>query len=268
MKPKQVLRRVLPFLLAAVILALGLLIPQWAFQRLRQSYLTGESKISASAVHPYGEAYEEKKTALLAELRMVYELDKSSSTKAISLNKATAQQKDDYAAALEQVTDFLDILQDQLSGVDFSDFLDKLDGGEKALYYSEGGSEYFAYLEVYDEALGGENLLGFPLGSGTPVVLSLTLPITGETDNDQVWNALLDAYQQFTGIPFVTRSSESENSVSYSIYDSEESATVLYPYDHMEAVSADSAFAIAADLHANDTYLRIDVYLSENGFSN
>jgi hypothetical protein len=36
----------------------------------------------------------------------------------------------------------------------------------------------------------------------------------------------------------------------------------------MEAVSADSAFAIAADLHANDTYLSIDVYLSENGFSN
>jgi hypothetical protein len=262
------LRQALPFLLAAVILALGLLIPQWAFQRLRQSYLTGESVISASAVHPYGEAYEEKKTALLAELRMVYELDKSGDTKAISLDKATSQQSADYAAALEQVTEFLTILQDQLPGVDFSDFLDKMDGGQKALYYNEGGSEYFAYLEVYDEPNGSVDLLGFPLDSGTPVVLSLTLPITEETDNNQVWNALLDAYRQFTGIPFVTRSSESESRGSYTIYDSNEGSTTIYPYGHMEAVSADSAFAIAADLNANDTYLILEVYLSENGFSN
>jgi hypothetical protein len=270
MKPMQILRRVLPFALAAVILALGLLLPQWAFQRLRQSYLTGESVISASAVHPYGEAYEEKKTALLAELRMVYEMDRSSTTAAIALNKATAQQRDDYAAALEQATAFLDILQDQLPGVDFTAFLDKLDGGEKALYYSQGGTDYFAYLEVYEEAQGATDLLGFPLDSGTPVVLSLTLPITQETDNDQVWNALLDAYQQFTGILFLTRDTQSETSDSYSVYDSTENktSTMFYAYDRKEAVSADSVFALSADLHVNDTYLSLSVYLSENGVSN
>jgi hypothetical protein len=268
MKAKERLRQGIPFLLAAVILALGLLAPQWATHRLRQSYLEGESVISASAVHPYGEAYEEKKTALLAETRLLYNMEHGTNVDSIPLSQATDQQQADYAAGLEQIRAFLNILQDKLPEADVGDFLDKMENGEKALYYMEGEEDTIAYLELSDELsepLGSVDLVGFPLSSGTPLVLSLILSTTEDVDLDEAWDAILETYQQFTGVTFVTRTNRQDSTDTYVATDKGEAITSVHPYAYMEAVSADSVFTLSADLYSDGTALSLGVYLSENG---
>jgi hypothetical protein len=261
MKAKKWVRQGLPLVLAALILALGVLLPRQAFHRLRQSYLNGENTISASAVHPYGETYEETNTALLSKVRLFYEMNQSDEVQEISLSQATDQQQADYNQALAQVWEFLGILQSQLVEVDFTQFLDSLEQGEKLLYCLEGEEASIASLELNDEAQGIWNLLGFPLDSGTPLVLTLTLPVSQEVDADRVWEAILETYQQFTGIPFLQRSS---------VPDTYSYGGVAVDYQRMEAVSAGSDFALTAELYEralydSGSYLTLDISLTENG---
>jgi hypothetical protein len=262
MKARKWLLGGLPFVLAGLILALGLLLPQQAFHRLRQSYLNGENTISADAVHPYGEVYEETKTALLSNLRLFYAMNQSDEVQEIPLSEATDQQQADYAAGLAQVREFLGILQSQLVEVDFTGFLDAMEQGEKLLYSLDGEEPAIASIEPDDEAQGLLNLLGFSLDSGTPLVLTLTLPVSQEVDIDRVWEALLETYQQFTGIPFIQRSVD-QDTYSY--------GGDLLAYQRMEAVSAGSAFSLTAELYdralydSGGIYLTMDVALTENG---
>jgi hypothetical protein len=261
MNGKKWVQQGLPFVLAACILALGVLLPRQALHRLRQSYLNGENTISASTVHPYGEAYEETKTALLSDLRLFYEMNQSDAVQEISLSEATDQQKTEYNQGLAQVREFLGILQSQLVEVDFTDFLDNMEQGEKLLYCLEGGEASIASLELDDEEQGILNLVGFPLDSGTPLVLTLTLPVSQNVDVDRVWESILETYQQFTGIPFLQRSSD-QNTYSYGGVDLD--------YQRMEAVSAGSDFSLTAELYAralydSGSYLTLDISLTENG---
>jgi hypothetical protein len=260
MKGKKWVQQGLAFVLAALILALGVLLPRQALHRLRQSYL-GESTISASAVHPYGETYEETKSALLSDLRLFYGMNQSDAVQEISLTEATDQQQADYNQGLAQVREFLGILQSELVEVDFTQLLDSWEQGEKLLYCLEGEDVSIASLELDDEEQGILNLVGFALDSGTPLVLTLTLPVSQGVDVDRVWESILETYQQFTGIPFVQRSTV-QDTYSY--------GGAVMDYQRMEAVSAGSDFALTAELYEralydSGSYLTLDVSLTENG---
>jgi hypothetical protein len=189
-------------------------------------------------------------------------MNQSDEVQEISLSEATDQQQADYNQGLAQVREFLGILQSELVEVDFTQLLDSLEQGEKLLYCLEGEETSVASLELDDEEQGIiGNLVGFALDSGTPLVLTLTLPVSQAVDVDRVWESILETYQQFTGIPFVQRSTV-QDTYSY--------GGAVMDYQRMEAVSAGSDFALTAELYEralydSGAYLTLDVSLTENG---
>lgn len=195
MKRRRILTAViLPLLLAAAVLALGILLPDWLLRRQENQLLGQASTVPVDAVRPYGDGYDEMKRELLTSSRVMF------GSGMLNFEESTEEEMQN---TLDAGRAFLDTWRENAKkyGITMDSLLNE---GETYLEKVAGEDENVWALNIY--TLGDGQLDGIYAAtltpSGIPFYASGNAMIGGEENSEQIWQALRDTYQSEYGLNF------------------------------------------------------------------
>ena len=195
MKRRRILTAViLPLLLAAAVLALGILLPDWLLRRQENQLLEQASTVPVDAVRPYGDSYDEMKQQLIASSRVMF------GDEMLTFEESS---EDEMWDTLEAGREFLNTWRENAKkyGITMDDLLND---GEIDLETVTGEDKSAWALSI--NTLGDGQLDGIYAAtltpSGIPFYASGNAMIGGEENSEQIWQALRDTYQSEYGLNF------------------------------------------------------------------
>lgn len=212
MKRRRILIAVvLPLLLAAAVLVLGILLPDWLLRRQETALLGQANSVPVDAVRPYGDGYDEIKRELLTSSRFMF------SSETFNFEESSEEEMADTLYAGQT---FLNAWQGNAEkyGITLGNLLNE---GEIDLEKVTGEEENVWALNINpisdsDDQMGGIYAVTLT-PSGIPFYASGTAMIGEEENSEQIWQALRDTYQSEYGLIFnVTQQSVygQENGIS------------------------------------------------------
>ena len=264
---KQNKRRVwlavaLPVVLAAAMLALGTLVPDWLLSRREMGYSDTTAQAAIADVHPYGDQYETVKQSLLTTMKVrdAYdageydeETDQSRSNgiaDEAGLYDAEASKWETTASGVTKMNEFLSKWADEIAAAgDFwmSGLTELVTEDLIVLPDSADPQSLLVYATDYSGASMMSGLF-IDASTGAPVNMELYLVGWGGTDLDAIWNGLLTAYQEKLGLQFTEVSVDTKRTAQDGV--NGVSDDDFLSYSSYSAVSADQS-------------LRLDVQMGE-----
>ena len=219
-------RRVLPVLLAAAILALGVLIPGYLLDRQEQELLSSANAVPVSDVRPYGDDYSEMINTLLAAIRL-----QNSDGFGVESTRPDIWNDGQVQTTMDQFDAFMSEFSLQVA--DRGYVLEELVQLTYDSYYpltDPQQEEWLLYLDCLDLNSGLYSYTGLVPELGVPVLMALdTLP-QGYVDPQVLWDALRATYQQRCGLIFT----DTEIEMSDSQNKSEQSLDQMYVQQWLE----------------------------------
>ena len=219
-------RRVLPVLLAAAILALGVLIPGYLLDRQEQELLSSANAVPVSDVRPYGDDYSEMINTLLAAIRL-----QNSDGFGVESTRPDIWNDGQVQTTMDQFDAFMSEFSLQVA--DRGYVLEELVQLTYDSYYpltDPQQEEWLLYLDCLDLNSGLYSYTGLVPELGVPVLMALdTLP-QGYVDPQVLWDALRATYQQRCGLIFT----DTEIEMSDSQKKSEQSLDQMYVQQWLE----------------------------------
>lgn len=219
-------RRVLPVLLAAAILALGVLIPGYLLDRQEQELLSSANAVPVSDVRPYGDDYSEMINTLLAAIRL-----QNSDGFGVESTRQDIWNDGQVQTTMDQFDAFMSEFSLQVA--DRGYVLEELVQLTYDSYYpltDPQQEEWLLYLDCLDLNSGLYSYTGLVPELGVPVLMALdTLP-QGYVDPQVLWDALRATYQQRCGLIFT----DTEIEMSDSQNKSEQSLDQMYVQQWLE----------------------------------
>lgn len=250
--------RVLPFFLAVIILAAGVLVPRLLLGIQQREFNRDRISVAAEDIHPYGDRYEDMKNSLLG---------------AVHLLDRVSQEYDDMIYAAEQA-DWQESFEQRLSRTEafcalWSEAAPNLLGTDhnwrkqtvRLLTNPDGGKETLLLVEEEEAFTGTLNLLYFDAGTGALVEGHLDLAAVGDGAGVQeLWEGVLEAYEAQCGLYFGAAQVDEGLDSDYN---------ALEPwadtYIAMHALSVDLAFRLEMSLYIDHGEWFASFQLLENG---
>ena len=197
MKRRRILTAMLlPLVLAAAVLALGILLPDWLLRRQETALLGQANSVPMDAVRPYGDDYDETKQELLTTSRMMFGVEP------LTFEESSEEEMQN---TLHAGRAFLDTWRENAEkyGITMDSLLNE---GETYLEKVAGEDEDESVWALSINTLGDIQEYGIYAAtmtpSGIPFYTSGNALIGGEENSEQIWQALRDTYQSVCGLNF------------------------------------------------------------------
>lgn len=187
----------LPLFLAAVILALGTLIPSELLEQQKERFGQKVSAVPVSDVRPYGDEYEEMRQNLLSSIRVLRDAHYGSELTGDRMSQISER-------CWESFYQFLDYWR-ELTG-DWGYYfggLERLTAVEEN-YLSSGAmdADFVLMLGFLDSKYGYYHTFCVDDATGTPMQMEIHCPIEEYFSPWVLWGSLLAAYQEQCGLVF------------------------------------------------------------------
>lgn len=261
---KQNKRRVwlavaLPVVLAAAMLTLGTLVPDWLLSRREMGYSDTTAQAAIADVHPYGDQYETVKQSLLTTIKVRDSYDDGAYDDEVLEQSGSAVNEtggydaepshwDAAASGMEKMDEFLSKWADEIAAAgDFwmSGLTELVTENLIVLPDSADPQSLLVYATDYSGASMISGLF-VDVSTGAPVEMELYLVGWGGIDLAVIWQSLLTAYQEQMGLQFTEVSGSADN-------DAQKGANGLISDDfldhnHYSAVSADQSLRLDVEV--------------------
>lgn len=270
MKVKRfILSVALPLFLAAVILALGTVIPNELLERQKDRVGLQISAVPVSDVRPYGDEYEEMRQSLLTADRVI----RNARYGGELTQEQYAQKSEDAMAAFEA---FLERWQQTLGDMDQRLMvLDRMvPSMEEYLSNGQMDSDWVLQLTQIDEQYGYAASYCVDSATGIPLRMEINDRINGYLSPWILWNSLTETYQWQSGLSFGEAAVSMEvNGYAWGANDQDKMEEMTFEAAYYEEYTSVRFVAVSTDLTFRlemtvDSYYaeewRIGVNLTEN----